>query len=128
MRRRRWTRQRPREKAGARAEGCPAAKGKAAGPEEAPAPARKITSPPVTGKFRDVVISYAVQVQRAGRFATAKTLFDALAAGSGSPESPFLKGDGPNRGSLIVRGLYRPMKLKTLQNYWPEIQLAAFAS
>ncbi len=68
----------------------------------------------------DVVTPYVVETMRAGQYANAKQLFNALEAKAG-PESPFDKGVGPHRGSLFVRELSAPLALKTLQNRWQQM-------
>lgn len=83
-------------------------------PVEEPVPPAKRSS------LWDAVTPYIVETMRAGQFATAKLLFNALEATVGEG-SPFEKGTGDNRGSLYVRDLSAPLALKTLQNKWQEL-------
>lgn len=74
--------------------------------------------------WRSAALPYMIETLRAGQFATAKQLFNALERTAG-PTSPFDKGTGSNRGSLFVRDIARPLSLKTVQNTWPELVAAA---
>lgn len=66
--------------------------------------------------------THVVEVLRAGRHASAKALVAALMAEAGHPGSPFEKGDGNNRGELMVRATRKPLALKTVQNNWKKLR------
>jgi hypothetical protein len=71
---------------------------------------------------------YVIDMLRKGRFATAKELYVAMHADVDTDQSPFTKGEGPHRGSLIVRAISKPLALKTVQNKWGELQRAAVSA
>lgn len=56
------------------------------------------------------------------RCTTAKELYNAMRTTAGQPNSPFDKGEGAHRGSLIVREISQPLALKTVQNHWQELR------
>lgn len=99
-------------------------------PMTQPAPAQTAATPaPVVQATKrrtwwDVSSPYIVDTMRAGQYATAKELFNALEAKAGSG-SPFDKGTGNNRFSLFIRELATPLSLKTMQNNWQELLKAA---
>lgn len=72
----------------------------------------------------DVATPYIVETMKAKQFADAKRLFKELEAKAGK-NSPFDKGEGPNRGVLFVREIAQTLALKTLQNNFPKLKEAA---
>ncbi len=74
--------------------------------------------------WKDVASHYIVEIMREGQYATAKELYKALEAKTGTG-SPFDQGTGNNRYSLFIRELAKPLALKTIQNHWRELLKAA---
>lgn len=70
----------------------------------------------------DVVGSHVVETQRASQFGTAKALFNALWAQAETSGSPFERGRGNSRGSLVMRETNKTVALKTIQTSWGKIQ------
>lgn len=68
----------------------------------------------------EICTPYIVSVLQAGQYATGKELFSALEK-KASPDSPFDKGTGSNRGSLFVREIGKPLAQKTIQNRFREL-------
>ncbi|WP_156949893.1 hypothetical protein [Simplicispira psychrophila] len=87
-------------------------------PATAPQPTQRRTWKVVAGP-------YITETIRAGQYATAKQLFNALESRAGSSGSPFEKGTGDNRGTLFVHEIAQPLTLKTVQNNWKTLLAAA---
>ena len=75
--------------------------------------------------WRDVAWAYVVGRLRTGKFSSAVELNHTLHAEAERDGSPFDKGEGHHRGSLWVREIAQPLKLKTIQNAWQELRSAA---
>lgn len=72
--------------------------------------------------WQDVALPYVAEVQRKGRYDTAKKLYDALWSSASDTDSPFAA--RPNK-ELVLRKTNKPIDLKTFQNGWPAIKRAA---
>ncbi len=72
---------------------------------------------------RDATFDYIVGVYQRGQFSTVRTLFLELTRGR-EDNSPFVKGTGNQVGMLFVPALSKPLSLKTLQNWMPDIRRA----
>lgn len=72
-----------------------------------------------------VASGHIVSVMRQHRCTTAKDLFRKLEELTGE-SSPFERGEGANRGALVVKDLAQSVSLKTVQNNWKKIKEAAF--
>jgi hypothetical protein len=70
----------------------------------------------------DIASPFMANTLRQQRCTTAKALFNTLGNTAGQPDSPFDKGEGPHRGSLIVREISQPLSLKTVQNNWQKLR------
>lgn len=91
-----------------------------------PAPvATPAAEKPQRKTWRDVAWAYVVGRLRAGKFSSAVELNHTLHAEAEREGSPFDKGEGHHRGSLWVREIAQPLKLKTIQNAWQELRTAA---
>lgn len=90
---------------------------------ETPAPVVPV-APSKRRTWWDISSPYMVDVLRAGQYATAKELYNALEAKAGT-NSPFDIGTGTNRYSLFIRELAKPITLKTIQNNWQKLRAAA---
>jgi len=78
--------------------------------------------PKATGRtWLDKYGDYVVEVQRTGKFGTAKDLFKALEIEARAGRGPFEIGQGLNRGSLVIKETGKTLALKTVQNQLPEI-------
>jgi len=75
----------------------------------------------------DIASPFMANTLRQQRCTTAKALFNTLGSTVGQPDSPFDKGEGPHRGSLIVREISQPLSLKTVQNNWQKLRGIATA-
>jgi hypothetical protein len=73
----------------------------------------------------DAVLPYLAAMLKAGRYATAKEMYKAVEMRADSEGSPFGRGTGEHRGTLLVLDFKQPMGLKTLQNRWKELRQAA---
>jgi len=71
--------------------------------------------------WRDVALPYVVATFKTGNFTTAKALYAAIDKRAGT-DSPFERGTGDNRGTLVVRELSKTVSIKTMQNAWAEIK------
>lgn len=98
-------------------------------PEPQAAPAKPVEAPARKPRAKrrtlwDVVAHYLIETMRAGQYTTAKELYRALEAKAGTG-SPFDKGTGSNRYSLLVRDIGKPLAVKTLQNNWQKLRTEA---
>lgn len=69
---------------------------------------------------------YIVSVMKEHQCTTAKALFRKLEETSGN-DSPFEKGQGANRGALVVTSIGKTVALKTLQNKWGHIKASIYS-
>lgn len=76
----------------------------------------------------DVASPFMAKTLCQERCTTAKALYNALGTTAGQPNSPFDKGEGVHRGSLIVREISQPLALKTVQNHWQKLRGIVTAS
>lgn len=68
--------------------------------------------------------AYIVTVMQTHQCTTAKNLYYKLGELAGE-SSPFNRGEGANRGALVVKDLAQSVSLKTFQNNWQKIKEAA---
>lgn len=93
--------------------------------QEAEARALEAERERVRRNWWGVSSGHIVSVMRQHRCTTAKDLFRKLEELAGE-SSPFERGEGVNRGALLVKDLAQSVSLKTVQNRWKEIKEAAF--
>ena len=89
-----------------------------------PSPAPVLQAKAKRHSWWDVASPHMIKIMRAGQYATAKELYNALEAKAGL-DSPFDKGTGNNRFNLFVRELATSLSLKTVQNNWQKLLNAA---
>lgn len=79
-------------------------------------------------KWWDIASPFMAKTLKDERCTTAKALYNALGATAGQADSPFERGEGAHRGSLIVREITQPLSLKTVQNHWQKLKDIATAT
>jgi len=71
------------------------------------------------------VWAYLIEQLKQRQYATCKEFYRHLCEGADTASSPFVRGEGPHRGCIIVAAGGQPISQKTLQNRWAELRKAA---
>lgn len=68
---------------------------------------------------------FAVKLLRDNHCSSAKELYSLLEAAAAQEGSPFVKGQGPSRGTLFIPAVNSTLALQTLRNAWPDLRKAS---
>ncbi|WP_371435413.1 hypothetical protein [Polaromonas sp.] len=68
---------------------------------------------------------FSVKLLRENHCSSAKELYSLLEAAAAQEGSPFVKGEGPSRGTLFIPAVNTTLALQTLRNAWPDLRKAS---